>query len=109
MKLGFELFEPAGETDLNVSLSNVSHVVGIHGAALTNLVFCRPETRVLELLPSDMPWRHFYSICCSGQMPYGVLVGKSLRERRSLASAATDAPFHVRLDELRAALAVLLA
>jgi capsular polysaccharide biosynthesis protein len=106
---GFEAFEPAGQTELHLKLSDVSHVVGIHGAALTNLVFCRPGTRVLELLPSDMPWRHFYSLCSSGGMPYGVIVGKSLRERRSLASPATDSPFHVPIDELRAALRNLLA
>ena len=108
MNLGFEAFEPAGKSNLHLILADVSHIVGIHGAALTNLVFCRPGTRVLELLPSDMPWRHFYSLCSSGGMPYGVVLGKSLRERRSLASAATNAPFNVPLGELRSALAELL-
>ena len=105
---GFEAVEPAGQTNLHLQLADVSHVVGIHGAALTNLVFCRAGTKVLELLPSDMPWRHFYSVCSSGDMPYGVVVGKSLRERRSLASAATDAPFHLPIPELRKALEALL-
>ncbi|HTO03358.1 MAG TPA: glycosyltransferase family 61 protein [Opitutus sp.] len=109
MKHGFEAFEPAGKTDLHVQLADVSHVVGIHGAALTNLIFCRTGTRVLELLPSDMPWRHFYSLCSSAGMPYGVVLGKSIRERRSLASAATDTPFHLPIAELRAALAELLS
>jgi hypothetical protein len=108
VNLGFEVFEPAGKRDLHLMLADVSHVVGIHGATLTNLVFCPPGTRVLELLPSDMPWRHFYSLCSSGGMPYGVVLGKSLRERRSLASAATNAPFTVPMDELRLALAELL-
>jgi hypothetical protein len=109
VNFGFEAFEPAGKTDLQLALADVSHVVGIHGAAMTNLVFCQPGTKVLELLPTDMPWRHFYSLCSSGGMPYGVLMGRSLRQRRSLASAATDAPFDVPVDELRAALAELLA
>jgi capsular polysaccharide biosynthesis protein len=109
MKHGFQTFEPTGKTDLHFQLADVSHVVGIHGAALTNLIFCRVGTRVLELLPSDMPWRHFYSLCSSAAMPYGVVLGKSVRERRSLASAATDALFHVPIDEFRAALAELLS
>jgi len=29
-----------------------SHVVGVHGAGLTNVLFCAPGTRVLEILPA---------------------------------------------------------
>ena len=105
---GFEPFEPAGLTDLHLKLADVTHVVGVHGAAMANLVFCRPGTRVLELIPSDMPWRYFYSLCSSGGMPYGVIMGKSLSERRSSVQKATHAPFHVPLDELRAGLVELV-
>ena len=105
---GFEVIEPEGQTDLHLSLGQASHVVGIHGAALANLVFCAPGTRVLELVPSDMPWRYFYSLCCSADLPYGVVMGKSLRERRLPIQKATHAPFYVPIPELRAALEALL-
>lgn len=109
LRRGFEPFEPAGQTDLHLKLADVSHIVGVHGAALANLVFCQPGTRVLELLPSDTPWPYYYSLCSSGGMPYGVIVGKSLKERRSKIEMPTNAPLTVPIAELREALDVLLA
>lgn len=106
---GFEAFEPAGKTGLEVTFADVSHIVGVHGAALANLVFCRPGTRVLELLPSDTPWPFYYSLCASGGMPYGVIVGKSLRERKRKIEVPTNAPLSVPLSELRPALDMLLS
>jgi hypothetical protein len=108
-KRGFEAFEPAGQTDLHVKLADVSRIVGVHGAALANLVFCRPGTRVLELLPSDTPWPFYYSLCGSGNMPYGVIIGKSSRERKRKIEVPTNAPLSVPIDELRSALDVLLS
>lgn len=90
-------------------LASVTHVVGLHGAALANLVFCPPGTRVLELLPSDMPYRYFYSLCRSAGMPYGVVMGRSLRERRFRVQKATHAAFKVALEELRPALDALVS
>lgn len=107
-ELGFEEFEPAHQTQLHEKLADVSHVVGVHGAALANLVFCRPGTRVLELLPSDLWDPYYYSLCDSGRMPYGVLVGKSTRQRRRRHAMPTHAPFTIPLDEFDAALASLL-
>ena len=106
---GFERFEPAGQTELHLKFADVSHVVGVHGAALANLVFCQPGTRVLELIPSDTPWPFYYSLCSSGGMPYGVVVGKSLRERRSKIEVPTNAPLTVPMGEFRAALDVLMS
>jgi hypothetical protein len=37
-------------------------VVGVHGAALSNLVFCSPGARVLELLPADFVDPVFWAI-----------------------------------------------
>ncbi len=110
VRAGFEAFDPAGQTDLHVKLADVSHVIGVHGAALANLVFCRPGTRVLELLPSDLRAPYYYSLCGSAGMPYGVIVGKSTRERRREdIDLPTHSPFQVRLDELAAAVAALVA
>jgi len=54
-KEGFEPFMP----DANDQRSQIEAfraadiVVAVHGAALTNLVFCRPGTRVVEIFPSN--------------------------------------------------------
>jgi capsular polysaccharide biosynthesis protein len=109
LRRGFEPFEPAGQTDLHLKFADVSHIVGVHGAALANLVFCQPGTRVLELLPSDTPWPYYYSLCSSAGMPYGVIVGKSQRERRRRVEMPTNAPLTVPIAELREAIDVLLA
>jgi hypothetical protein len=107
-RLGFETFEPEGKIDLHQTFSDVTHVVGTHGAAMANLVFCQPGTRVLELLPSDMLVRYYYSLCSSGQMPYGVVVGTSAKERRIPVPKATNAPFVIPTRELSSALDALL-
>jgi capsular polysaccharide biosynthesis protein len=107
-QFGFEPFEPAHQTDLHLKFADVSHVVGVHGAGLANLVFCPPGTRVLELLPSDLRNPYYYSLCNSAGMPYGVVVGKSTKERRRPVDVPTQSPFTVNIDELSAATAVLV-
>ena len=34
---------------------NASTILGAHGAALTNIIFCKPGTRVVEIIPADHP------------------------------------------------------
>lgn len=54
--VGFEVFD-AGETSLRQqarTFAGAEVVVGIHGAAMTNLMFCRPGTRVVEIFG----WRY---------------------------------------------------
>ena len=35
--------------------NNSSLVIGAHGAAFTNIIFCRPNTKIIEIIPSDHP------------------------------------------------------
>lgn len=60
--LGFEMFEPlGGNHPEQVERFRTAHtVVAVHGAALTNLLFCRPGTRVIELFPGN----HIKSTYC---------------------------------------------
>jgi capsular polysaccharide biosynthesis protein len=52
---GFETFTPsAGDQRSQIEAFGAADiVVAVHGAALTNLVFCRPGTRVVEIFPSN--------------------------------------------------------
>tara|TARA_B100001057_G_scaffold246100_1_gene246423 strand:+ start:1886 stop:2983 length:1098 start_codon:yes stop_codon:yes gene_type:complete len=34
---------------------NASIILGAHGAALTNIIFCKPGTKVIEIIPADHP------------------------------------------------------
>ncbi len=42
---------------------NASVILGAHGAAFTNIIFCKPKTKVIELIPSDHPNRKCERIC----------------------------------------------
>lgn len=52
-RYGFEAIQPSAyEFSQQVALfGEASTVISAHGAGLTNLVFCKPGTRVLEILP----------------------------------------------------------
>lgn len=109
---GFEEVDPMTTPDLRKRLGEASYVVGVHGAALTNLMFCRPGTRVLEIMPSDIARHHnaayYYALCSSGRMPYGAVVGPSLRERLFPWSPQSWSDFRVDLSALDRGLAALL-
>jgi capsular polysaccharide biosynthesis protein len=38
-------------------LNNSRIVIGAHGAALANIIFCKPNTRIVEIIPSNHPNR----------------------------------------------------
>jgi hypothetical protein len=112
-QLGFEKVDPVQTPRLREILAEASHVVGIHGAALTNLLFCQPGTRVLELMPTDVSGFHsrfyYYTLATSGQMPYGVVVGESLQRRRLNVLPQSWSDFKVDLGDLDRGLAALLS
>jgi Glycosyltransferase 61 len=94
---------------LRRQLASATHIVGVHGAALTNLVYGRSGARVLELLPSENPWRYFRTITASLGMDYAAVGGRSLRRRIHPYSANPNLNFTLDPDVFRAALAALLA
>jgi capsular polysaccharide biosynthesis protein len=52
-------------------------VIGPHGAGLANVVFCRPGTKVLELLPSPRIGPHvYYSLTAAALGQYWMLHGQ---------------------------------
>ncbi|XP_050374400.1 xylan glycosyltransferase MUCI21-like [Argentina anserina] len=60
-RIGFEVvvYEPSSRTDLHAAydLLNNSHaVVGVHGAALTHLLFMRPGTVFMQIVPLGTKW-----------------------------------------------------
>ena len=36
---------------------NSSIIIGAHGAAFSNIIFCKPGTKIIEIIPSDHPNR----------------------------------------------------
>ena len=50
-------------------------IVGLHGAALTFLVFCEPGTQVLEIYPNRPGKNHYYDISNNMNLTYGRFTG----------------------------------
>ncbi|MEN9221649.1 MAG: glycosyltransferase 61 family protein, partial [Thermostichus sp. BF3_bins_97] len=49
-------------------------VIGIHGAGLTNIAFCQPQTTVIEIFPSNAVLPYFWTIAQVAQLRYFPLV-----------------------------------
>ncbi|MGH3411726.1 MAG: glycosyltransferase family 61 protein [Marmoricola sp.] len=76
---GFTRIDP-GTLDVQEQVDHFAAaevVVGVHGAALTNLVFARPGARVLELFPPTYVKHCFWAITCGvPDVEYRYLVGR---------------------------------
>lgn len=49
---------------------NAKYIIGAHGAALTNIVFCKPKTKVLELKPFGHPGNNYQRISKINNLNY---------------------------------------
>ncbi len=97
-RYGFEFIEPAGipfsqQAEL---FRSADIIVAPHGAALANLMFCRPGTRLLEFFPADYIDDCYLRISKAMELDYHYLIG-----------GARDFPrrdYAMNPDELEAAL-----
>jgi capsular polysaccharide biosynthesis protein len=81
-------------------------VVGPHGAGLTNIAFCRRDTKVLELIPSDHRFPYYYTLAQAGGLDYYCLMGNSLGKRAETFDPMPPSPydFYVAPDEFEESL-----
>ena len=95
-EFGFEYVTMDGKTvtDEIELFSSAEAIVGVHGAALTNLLWARPECKVLELLPFG--WNHpgYQELAAFVGCPYGYIVGSPDAPR----AAGLDKPAAVRRE-----------
>jgi capsular polysaccharide biosynthesis protein len=108
LERGFELYEPREHLNQPDDFDRAQVVVGAHGAGLANLAFCRPGTKVLELLPTDNAYPFYYSLAVSAALDYGYLACASTEKRPADAFGPSPYDFTVDLLELDAALDALL-
>ncbi|MFN9646305.1 MAG: glycosyltransferase family 61 protein [Cyanobacteriota bacterium] len=75
--LGFERLDLEGMAvrDQLVAFARAAVVVGAHGAGLTNLVACRPGAILVELLPGEGPFHHYFLMASCLGMRHGHLIG----------------------------------
>lgn len=104
---GFTVLGPEEMDDPEAVFAAADVVVGAHGAALANLVFCRRGTRVLELVPSDQAYPFYFTLAVSAGLDYDCLIGRSDGEtpgRHPMAPFVSPHDFTVGEDEFLIAL-----
>ncbi len=76
----FSALEPYGYEHIVIGRRNIweqaklfsqaSHVVGPHGAAMTNLVFSSSTCQLMECFSGTFMFPHFYHLCATLEQPY---------------------------------------
>jgi capsular polysaccharide biosynthesis protein len=91
---GFERVDPGKMTVAEQArlFAEAEFIIGAHGAALTNLVFCPPGTAVIELFPPDYVNVCYWALASAmGNLRYRYLVGDGLPKRtRPMLGVASD-------------------
>jgi len=102
---GFEFYDPDEQENQALDFNQAEIIVAPHGAALANIVFCQPGTKLLELLPTDHPFAYFYTLSQSADLQYAYMMGDSLQMRKKITSAPSRHDFSIDLDVFRRAIA----
>ncbi|GJM60475.1 glycosyltransferase family 61 protein [Persicobacter diffluens] len=82
---------------------NAKSIIAPHGAALTNLFYCKKGTRVLEIFPEEYTSPLYYELCLRKEMNYRMLICPSVNNshRDGKLSSAKKAHIKINLDEFK--------
>lgn len=70
---------------------NSNIIIGAHGAAFTNIIFCKPKTKIIEIIPSDHPNKKCLTIS-------NVLNLRYFRIKTSPDNSDINFPFKIKLN-----------
>jgi capsular polysaccharide biosynthesis protein len=84
-KYDFEIIEPelfsiSSQAEI---FNHASFIIGPHGAGFTNLIFCRENTKIIDIFSQE--WvNHCYSIIASvNNLRYGYLLGEKVKQEQT--------------------------
>jgi hypothetical protein len=102
-------FTPVDPMQVNLAklMTTADVVIGEHGAALADLAFCRPGTKVIELIPSDHMDPYYFSLSMAADLDYAAVVCRSAELRPPNTPGPSPHSVEVPLDALAEALAAL--
>ena len=75
-RFGFEIVTLANRSfaEQRALFAQASHVAGVHGAGLSNVVFAPEECRVLEIVPPLVASRTYWLLCSAIGQPYRAFI-----------------------------------
>ena len=108
-KLGFAQIEPEkmSVAEQARAFRSARVVVGAHGAALANLAFCRPGTRVVELFSPLYVNPCYRSLCLAAGLLHGAVIGNARDWVLSLSFNRASSPITASWELVEEALGVL--
>jgi capsular polysaccharide biosynthesis protein len=101
---GFEVYDASDARSQPEDFDQAEMVVGPHGAGLANIAFCRPGTRVVEIVPTDNAYPFYFSLAVAAGLDYGYIAARSVEERGRDAFGPSPFDFELPLHELAATL-----
>ena len=80
--LGVQAVEPQ---DLPFSeqvalFANADVIIGTHGAGLANVVFCRPGSQVVELIPNEYRNKCYWALASNVALRYAYIIGQPTQQ-----------------------------
>lgn len=105
---GFEFIEDKPRTvDEQIALfRNAEFIVSPHGAALTNLLWCDPGTKVVELFSQGYKPNYYFYLCHILQLPYDSIIDNTVEQDNHWSNTAQD--IYISPEKLKNKLAQLL-
>ena len=58
---------------------NAKYIIGAHGAAFANLIFCKPNTKIIEFKPFNHPGRNYEKISKINKLNYQKIISKKIK------------------------------
>jgi hypothetical protein len=93
---GFEIIDPADLERSEQIFSESRIVIGAHGAALTDAMFCPRDAVMVEIVPSDHVFPYYYCLAGATRMDYAYIVARSAGQRP--AGSWGPSPYDMTVD-----------
>ncbi|SDY85672.1 DUF563 domain-containing protein [Nitrosomonas sp. Nm33] len=103
---GFEVIYPEHYSIYEQAkiFSSAEAIIGVKGAALTNIMFCARPTGIMVLSPADWPGGFFWDIAGQSQLHYLEVFGNLDSDKAPIGSN----PFRIDMEDFRSALNLLI-